>query len=187
MSLPISLERHGDLSLQEQIYRFIRDKVLSGTYATGVRLPSTRDLSMDLRVSRTTVLLAYEWLISEGYVVTHKGVGTFVCKVVSDAVDGGNKAAHPMTAARQRANAPARPPIVVPREMPTLIDKDSKRPAIDFWYGSPDPRQFPIKAWRRLIMQKLATPHAGLAEYCGQAGDPVSYTHLDVYKRQAQR
>jgi GntR family transcriptional regulator/MocR family aminotransferase len=171
MSLPISLERHSDLSLQEQIYRFIRDKVLSGTYATGVRLPSTRDLSMDLRVSRTTVLLAYEWLISEGYVETLKGVGTFVCKVVSDAVDAGNKAAHPTSTARQQANDPARPPVVVPREMPTLINKDSKRPAIDFWYGSPDPRQFPIKAWRRLIMQKLSTAHAGLAEYCGQAGD----------------
>src|ERR1700730_4959361 len=89
MSLPIELGRHDDLSLQEQIYRFIRDKVLSGTYACGVRLPSTRDLALDLRVSRTTVLLAYEWLMSEGYIETHEGVGTFVCRVVNDAVSVG--------------------------------------------------------------------------------------------------
>ena len=74
MSLPIALGRQDDFSLQEQIYRFIRDQVLSGTYPTGVRLPSTRDLAMDLRVSRTTVLLAYEWLMSEGYIETHKGL-----------------------------------------------------------------------------------------------------------------
>jgi GntR family transcriptional regulator / MocR family aminotransferase len=171
MSLPIPLGRHGDLSLQEQIYRFVRDKVLSGTYATSVRLPSTRDLSLDLRVSRTTVLLAYEWLMSEGYIETRKGVGTFVCRVVNDAVDAGYQTTHKMTAPRVRASAPPRPSIVVPREMPTLIDMDSKRPSIDFWYGRPDPRQFPIKAWRRLIMKKLSTPNAGLADYCGQAGD----------------
>jgi GntR family transcriptional regulator / MocR family aminotransferase len=172
MSLPIALGRHADLSLQEQIYRFIRDKVLSGTYATGVRLPSTRDLALDLRVSRTTVLLAYEWLMSEGYIETHKGVGTFVCQVVNDTVGPGNQATRAATATVEAGKSAPRPPIAVPREMPILINKDNKRASIDFWYGSPDPRQFPIKAWRRLIMQKLSTPNAGLAEYSGQAGDP---------------
>jgi GntR family transcriptional regulator / MocR family aminotransferase len=172
MSLPIALGRQSDLSLQEQIYRFIRDKVLRGTYATGVRLPSTRDLALDLHVSRTTVLLAYEWLMSEGYIETHKGVGTFVCRVVNDAVGAGRQSPHQSSAAREQARAAPRPSIVVPHETPTLVNKDSERPSIDFWYGRPDPRQFPIKAWRRLIMQKLSTPSAGLAEYCGQAGDP---------------
>lgn len=169
MSLPIALGRDAALSLQEQIYRFIRDKVLSGAYASGVRLPSTRDLALDLRVSRTTVLLAYEWLMSEGYIETHKGVGTFICRVVNDSVASGGPSAHPTTPARDAAPAP-RPAIVVPREMPTLINSDSARPPIDFWYGKPDARQFPIKAWRRLIMRQLSTPNAGLAEYCGQAG-----------------
>src|SRR5580658_6030268 len=172
MSLPISLERLGDLSLQEQIYRFIRDKVLSGTYATGVRLPSTRDLALDLRVSRTTVLLAYEWLMSEGYIETHKGVGTFVCRVVNDSVGPGKGIEPRSEAARVTQLAGPRPSVIVPQEVPTLINMDSERAAIDFWYGRPDARQFPLKAWRRLVMQKLSTPNPGLAEYCGQAGDP---------------
>ena len=172
MSLPIALGRHSDLSLQEQIYRFIRDKVLSGTYSTGVRLPSTRDLALDLQVSRTTVLLAYEWLMSEGYIETHKGVGTFVCRVVDDAVGAAQSSPHRTSASTGPARAASRPAIVLPGETPTLVNKDSERPSIDFWYGRPDPRQFPIKAWRRLITQQLATPNAGLAEYCGQAGDP---------------
>jgi len=32
----------------------------------------------DLRVSRTTTLLAYEQLIAEGYLETRRGSGTFV-------------------------------------------------------------------------------------------------------------
>jgi GntR family transcriptional regulator/MocR family aminotransferase len=170
MSLPIALGRQDDLSLQEQIYRFIRDKVLAGVYATGLRLPSTRDLALDLRVSRTTVLLAYEWLMSEGYIETRKGVGTFVCRVVNDAVGAGTQPSDTRAAAEPAKTGP-RPSIVVARETPILINKDTPRAAIDFWYGRPDPRQFPIKAWRRLIMQKLSSPNAGLAEYCGQAGD----------------
>jgi GntR family transcriptional regulator/MocR family aminotransferase len=172
MSLPIELGRHDDLSLQEQIYRFIRDKVLSGAYPTGVRLPSTRDFAIDLRVSRTTVLLAYEWLMSEGYIETHKGVGTFVCNVINDAVGTGSPDAARAGATPAHRNPGPRPAIVVARETPVLVNKDTPRPSIDFWYGRPDGRQFPIRPWRRLIMQKLATPATNLAEYGGQAGDP---------------
>ena len=172
MSLPITLARHDELSLQEQIYRFIRDHVLRGTYATGLRLPSTRDLASDLCVSRTTVLLAYEWLMSEGYIETHKGVGTFVCRVVNDAVGAGTKATDRAIPPQAGAKAGPRPAIRVPRETPILVNSDNRRAPIDFWYGTPDPRQFPIKAWRRLITQKLSTANAGLSEYCGQAGDP---------------
>src|ERR1700733_2327907 len=161
MSLPIALGRQADLSLQEQIYRFIRDKVLSGAYATGVHLPSTRDLALDLRISRTTVLLAYEWLMSEGYIETRKGVGPFVCRVVSDSVGAGSQGEQRPEATRVPKNAGPRPSVVVPQEVPTLINMDSERAAIDFWYGRPDARQFPLKAWRRLVMQKLSTPNPG--------------------------
>jgi GntR family transcriptional regulator / MocR family aminotransferase len=172
MSLPIALGRDDDLSLQEQIYRFIRDQVLSGTYASGVRLPSTRDLAIDLRVSRTTVLLAYEWLMSEGYIDTEKGVGTFVCRVVDDTVAAAKSGTPVSAGTAVGAKAGPQPQMRVPPEMPTLINAETRRPAIDFWYGRPDPRQFPLKAWRRLIAQKLSTPNPGLAEYCGQAGLP---------------
>jgi GntR family transcriptional regulator / MocR family aminotransferase len=172
MSLPISLARHNDQGLQEQIYQFVRDKVLSGTYSAGIRLPSTRDLAVALCVSRTTVLLAYEWLMSEGYIETRKGTGTFVCPVVNDAVRVRPRSNGHLSGGSASKLTGPRPAIVVPRETPVLINKDSERPAIDFWYGKPDARQFPLAAWRRLITEKLSTPSAGLAEYCAQAGDP---------------
>jgi GntR family transcriptional regulator/MocR family aminotransferase len=125
-----------------------------------------------LGVSRTTVLLAYEWLMSEGYIETHKGVGTFVCNVINDAVRAGTIAGELGSTVSPAAHCGPRPSIIALREMPVLISRDSERPRIDFWYGRPDSRQFPIKTWRRLIMQKLEVQAAGLADYGEQAGDP---------------
>jgi GntR family transcriptional regulator/MocR family aminotransferase len=127
------------------------------------------------------VLLAYEWLMSEGYIESHKGVGSFVCNVINDAVRSGTVAGARPCAPSAVANHGPRPAIVARRETPVIISKDSERPRIDFWYGRPDARQFPIKAWQRLIMQKLAAPAAGLADYGEQAGDPDLRTAISEH------
>ena len=74
--MPIPLDRTCDLSLQEQIYRYIRDRVASGALAAGARLPATRALADTLRVSRNTTVLAYERLYAEGYIEARSGQGT---------------------------------------------------------------------------------------------------------------
>ncbi|WP_270858123.1 GntR family transcriptional regulator, partial [Streptomyces rochei] len=45
----------------------LRDAVRSGRLAPGTRLPSSRDLAADLKVSRGLVTEAYEQLTAEGY------------------------------------------------------------------------------------------------------------------------
>ena len=77
-SLPIFLESRGGRTLQDQIYRSIRQSILEGLVGPGRRLPSTRMLATDLRVSRTTALLALEQLRAEGYVVARRGSGMFI-------------------------------------------------------------------------------------------------------------
>jgi GntR family transcriptional regulator/MocR family aminotransferase len=77
-SLPIFLEGRGSRTLQDQIYSSIRRSILDGLVGPGRRLPSTRSLAADLRVSRTTALLALEQLRAEGYVVARRGSGTFI-------------------------------------------------------------------------------------------------------------
>ena len=172
MPLPIPISRSSEHTLQEQIYHFIRNQILGGLYRTDFRLPSTRDLATGLKVSRNTVMLAYEWLTSEGYIETRTGSGTFVCRVISDevsverapAIECGTEQAHPASNARH-------PAVVMRYETPVLINRTSRRPQIDFWYGRPDPRQFPIKTWRRLIIENLARAAGNFAEYGVQAGD----------------
>lgn len=61
--------RPGDaMPLYEQLYRAIKEDILSGAIAGGEKLPSKRALAEHLSVSRITVETAYSQLQAEGYV-----------------------------------------------------------------------------------------------------------------------
>jgi GntR family transcriptional regulator/MocR family aminotransferase len=60
--LVLSLEASAPAPLYRQIYGGIRDAILSGRLRAGTRLPATRTLAVDLGVSRSTVLNAFEKL-----------------------------------------------------------------------------------------------------------------------------
>lgn len=174
MTLPIPLERGSDLTLQEQIYRFIRDQVLSGRFRTGLQLPSTRDLADSLKVSRNTTVLAYQWLASEGYIETRQGAGTFTRRVIPDAVE---------VIASGPAVEPSgeRPSIALQVEAPLLVDGIRVRPQFDFWYGRADPRQFPTKIWAKFVAESLAFARSSLTDYAPQAGLPALREAISTY------
>ncbi len=52
----LSIDRSGPTPMHRQIYGALRAAILDQRLAAGTRLPSTRVLASDLRVSRTTVL-----------------------------------------------------------------------------------------------------------------------------------
>ena len=79
--LTISLDPHRKIPLYEQIYGFIREEIRGGRIRAGERLPSARALSGYLSVSRSTVDLAYEQLVSEGYLESVPCKGYFVCEI----------------------------------------------------------------------------------------------------------
>src|SRR5207248_9282749 len=72
----ISLERGSGLPLYRQICQSLREAILSGELAEGVRLPTERALANELGVNRTTVMNAYNELASEGLIEGHVGPGT---------------------------------------------------------------------------------------------------------------
>src|SRR2546423_759349 len=74
----ISLERGSGLPLYRQICQSLREAILSGELAEGVRLPTERALARELEVNRTTVMNAYNELASEGLIEGHVGRGTVV-------------------------------------------------------------------------------------------------------------
>src|SRR5271170_4376413 len=80
----ILLDRASDAPLHRQIYDQWRQGILSGRFRRAERVPSTRELSTSLAVSRSTVTLAYEQLIAEGYLESSRGSGTFVCRELPD-------------------------------------------------------------------------------------------------------
>ncbi|HJT58935.1 MAG TPA: PLP-dependent aminotransferase family protein [Ktedonobacteraceae bacterium] len=74
----IRLERNSGLPLYRQICQRLREAILSGELAEGVRLPTERSLASELGVNRTTVMNAYNELASEGLIEGHVGRGTLV-------------------------------------------------------------------------------------------------------------
>ena len=72
------VDRAADVPLFQQIYLWMRSAILSGALRPATKLPSTRELSVQLGVSRSAVVVAFEQLLAEGYAVGRKGAGTFV-------------------------------------------------------------------------------------------------------------
>src|SRR5438105_6240710 len=61
-----------------QIYDGFRSAILEGRLRPGQRIPSTRVLAAEIRVSRFPVLNAYAQLLAEGYLESRVGAGTVV-------------------------------------------------------------------------------------------------------------
>ena len=79
--LTISLDPQSVTPLYEQIYQYVKEDIQSGRLACGVKLPSSRSLARYLEISRSTVELAYEQLLSEGYIETKPRKGVFVAQI----------------------------------------------------------------------------------------------------------
>ena len=99
--LTISLDVHSSRPLYEQIYEYIKNDIQNGGLPFKKRLPSTRNLAKHLQVSRSTVELAYEQLLSEGYIEAVPCKGYFVSELdglyhLSTAVQVPKKAAEEM-------------------------------------------------------------------------------------------
>ncbi|MCT1540042.1 MULTISPECIES: MocR-like pyridoxine biosynthesis transcription factor PdxR [Lysinibacillus] len=76
----IPIDRALDIPLNRQIYQQIREKILSGQLQAGEKLVSTRELSVELKVSRNVILEAYDQLLAEGFLIARRGAGTFVAE-----------------------------------------------------------------------------------------------------------
>ncbi len=80
------LSLQDKLPLHRQLYEALRRAILDGKLSAGDRLPSSRELTQDLNLSRNTVVAALNQLAVEGYLVSHVGSGTFVNDSVPKAV-----------------------------------------------------------------------------------------------------
>jgi len=71
------LQRVG-IPIYLQIKSYILGKIKSGEYLSGAKIPTERELSVELGVSRNTVSAAYKELLLEGVLEAQQGRGTFV-------------------------------------------------------------------------------------------------------------
>lgn len=69
---------HDDRPLYQQVKAYIRERIASGDWPDGWRIPTQQVLCDSLQVSRITVARALQELVQEGLLVSRQGVGTFV-------------------------------------------------------------------------------------------------------------
>lgn len=81
MELMIPLNSQDTRPLYEQIYQYIKDEIRNGNLRPQRQLPSSRELAKSLKVSRSTTQLAYEQLVSEGYLEAVPRKGYFTAKI----------------------------------------------------------------------------------------------------------
>jgi GntR family transcriptional regulator/MocR family aminotransferase len=130
----------------------LREAIVHGRIAAGSRMPSSRALAGDLRVSRGLVVAAYEQLIAEGRLVSRRGSGTTVAPR-----SGSSSAASPVRVTEPAAVvAPLRP-------------------------GVPDLSAFPRTAWRRSYERGLAAATDAQLDYPDPAGLPGLRRELADY------
>lgn len=76
--LALTVDRGSRVPLAVQLRNSLRQLVRNGTLLPGVRVPSTRQLALDIGVSRSVAVEAYEQLTAEGYLESRRGSGTVV-------------------------------------------------------------------------------------------------------------
>ena len=87
MELLITLDNDSDLGLQDQIRQKMVEAVLSGALPAGQKILSSRKLAKELGVARNTVVLAYNQLIDEGFLVSKQRSGLYVNeKILADRI-----------------------------------------------------------------------------------------------------
>lgn len=79
IDIMIDLQGGAKAPLYEKIYEYIKQDITAGKIPKGEKLPSTRLLARHLEVSRSTVEMAYEQLLAEGYIKAEPCRGFFAC------------------------------------------------------------------------------------------------------------
>ncbi|MEZ4572332.1 MAG: GntR family transcriptional regulator [Thermomicrobiales bacterium] len=118
--------------MQEQIAGQLADMMLDGRLPAGSRLPSTRSLAKDLRVSRNVALAAYDELFAEGYIEGRQGSGTYVVHDLPVQPQPEDKA----DAAQPRWLKQAPPTVASPARVARMIDFRPGQPSVEPAVGS---------------------------------------------------
>lgn len=150
--LYLEIDRSSCRSLSSQICVALREKILSGELAAGARLPSTRALSLDLHVSRNTILTAYDMLVSEGLAGSRTGSGIYVSPLASQL---------PKKAYPDQQRSPLR-----------AACNESGQSAISFDSGLPALSLFPRNKWNRAVTQAFFSAPDSALGYDDPMGRP---------------
>ena len=146
LELLLNLNHGGERTLQKQIVDQLTLAIVNGTLPLEQPLPSSRVLSAQLGVGRNTVILAYQSLLDDGYIISRERSGYFVNPALLRGV-------RPQQLAAQTAQGEPvqwsqrwhKPPSQLPRLAKPVNWQQFPYP---FIYGQISSNLFPVNHWR---------------------------------------
>lgn len=149
LDLPLDLATTG--GRRAALEDALRSSIRTGRLSAGTALPSTRSLGIDIGVSRSTVVSAYEQLITEGYLTASHGSSTRVAHLKE------------------------------PQQSVDETDLFGPTPAHDFRPGEPDGSSFPRSRWLRSVRSVLDVASDADIGYPDPRGVAVFRTAIAEY------
>jgi len=135
--------------LYSQLYHWIKKEIEEDRLLPGMKMPSIRQLTLHLKVSRNTVEAAYQQLQSEGYLESVPKSGIWVAEIEKPTLQ-------PLEAVE--------PPII-------LESKTAREDLVDFEYGNVDGDKFPLKQWKKCLSEAVEQESGWLYQYGERLGD----------------
>jgi len=150
------LDRSGRINLQTEIRQVLVSAILTGHLPADERVPSSRKMAQNMGVSRNTVVLAYQGLLDDGYLVARERSGYYVNGKILEARVALAPTGRPDKTKAQPGIDWARRFAVRPSEQDNINKpKDWRQYPYPFIYGQVDPKLFPIAEWRECSRQVL--------------------------------
>lgn len=198
---PSGIRLDSDSGLVRQLYQQLRGRILEGRLHPGVRLPASRHLAQVLKVSRNTVMGAYDQLLAEGFIQTRVGDGTYVAATLlsppkslpvttpSTGLPTGfegclSTALSPDEAIKMTSNAGYTP--AFRRALTSGITTTTKHPPRAFNVGIPAFDLFPFEVWSKLYSTFWRHPDMTSFGYQDPAGHAPLREMIAAYLRSSR-
>lgn len=151
------LDDDASTTLQARLRRRLVSAILDGQIPAGRPLPSCRSLARSLKIARNTVVLTYQDLVEEGYLISRERSGFFVNPdILRNRAGSGGK-----------DRAVTEPPAAQTDWQGRLLSRPSQQRSVvkpqnwadqpyPFIYGQVDQNIFPLSAWRECSRQALS-------------------------------
>ncbi len=148
------LSSERKVSYQRQLRETIVTAILDNKLPLEIPLPSSRELAKHLGIARNTVVLAYQQLIDEGYLLSRERSGYFIDKTMLK----GRVNLMPPEHEREHSSPDWNSHIkFYPSRQRNIVKPvDWKKYPYPFLFGQLDPSLFPVADWRECCRQALS-------------------------------
>jgi GntR family transcriptional regulator/MocR family aminotransferase len=178
----IAVDRNIAKPLYRQLYDSYRAMIVGRGLHPGQQIPSTRNLAIELGISRIPVLTAYAQLLAEGYFEARAGSGTFVCSTLPEQLAPTERRDVPSGGVRRGSRPVARRT----KDLPTGVNSPWVKGFGAFTISHPAYELFPFQVWSNLVMRHCRNPSTSALNYGDSLGSEELRDAICTYLRTAR-